>query len=161
MKYIEMNPVRAGMVNNPANYRFSSFGQWSATGKNPYKKAIQEHLMPIFVELLHDKSLQDLKIELQKEFANIKQTETGKSPEKINIAIATAAEREPFTRRIDRHVRYWVDGLVIGSDIFVLDTVSKARGTMALTKKRLACTTDSSTSLPQLYSFKNLRTLVT
>jgi hypothetical protein len=160
-KYIEMNSVRAGMVSNPADYRFSSFGQWSATGKNPYRKATQEHLMPVFADLLHVRSLQELKIELQKEFANIKETEAGKSPEEIDICIATAAEREPFTRRIDRHVRYWVDGLVIGSDIFVLDTVSKARGTTALAKRRLTNATDSPALLPQLYSFKQLRTLIT
>ena len=35
-KYIEMNPVRAGMVSNPADYRFCSFGQWSATGENSF-----------------------------------------------------------------------------------------------------------------------------
>jgi len=130
-KYIEMNPVRAGMADDPADYRFCSFGQWSATGRNPYEKAIRTHLMPVFSELLQINSLQELKIELQKEFANISATESGKSPEKVKIAIAVAAEKEPFTRRTDRRVRYWVDGLVIGSDIFVMNTVAKARGSMA------------------------------
>ena len=160
-KYIEMNPVRAGIADTPADYRFSSFGQWSATGKNPYEEAISRHLMPVFVGLLYVKSLQELKIELQKEFARIKETEEGKSLEEIEMAIATATEKEPFTRRIDRHVRYWVDGLVIGSDIFVLDTVSKARGSMALAKRKLTVATDSPITLPQLYSFKQLRPLVT
>ena len=30
-KYVKMNPVRAGIVANPADYRFCSFGEWSAT----------------------------------------------------------------------------------------------------------------------------------
>jgi REP element-mobilizing transposase RayT len=160
-KYIEMNPVRAGMVDNPADYRFSSFGQWSATGKNPYEDAITEHLMPGFSDLLHVESLQELKIELKKEFARITETEAGKSPAEIETAIATAAEKELFTTKIDRRVRYWVDGLVIGSDIFILNTVSKARGSTALAKRRLTGAVDSPPSFPPLYSFKQLRILIT
>jgi hypothetical protein len=105
-------------------------------------------------------SLQELKIELQKEFANITATESGKSPKKIETAIAAAAEKEPFTRRSDRRVRYWVDGLVIGSDIFVMNTVAKARGSMALAKRKLTHATDSPDTLPMLCSFKQLRKLV-
>jgi len=115
------------MVDNPADYRFCSFGQWSATGRNPYGKAIREHLMPVFAGLLHVKSLKELKIELQKEFAHITAIESEKSPEETETAIATAGEKEPFSRRTDRRVRYWVDGLVIGSDIFVLNTVAKSK----------------------------------
>jgi len=160
-KYIEMNPVRAGMVDNPADYRFCSFGQWSATGRNPYGKAIREHLMPVFAGLLHVKSLKELKIELQKEFAHITAIESEKSPEETETAIATAGEKEPFSRRTDRRVRYWVDGLVIGSDIFVLNTVAKARGSLALAKRKLTHATDSPGAMPLLCSFKQLRTLVT
>lgn len=159
-KYIEMNPVRAGMVADPADYRFCSFGQWSATGRNPYEQAIKKHIMPVFSGLLQINSLQELKIELQKEFANITAIESGKSPKKIETAIAKAAEKEPFTRRTDRRVRYWVDGLVIGSDIFVMNTVTKARGSMALAKRKLTHATDSPDTLPMLCSFKQLRKLV-
>ena len=40
-KYVEMNPVRAGIVANPADYRFCSFGEWSATGKHPFAETVQ------------------------------------------------------------------------------------------------------------------------
>jgi len=36
--YIEMNPVRAGIVANPGDYRFSSYGAWSGTGRHPFSK---------------------------------------------------------------------------------------------------------------------------
>ncbi|MBT3202532.1 MAG: hypothetical protein HN350_21750 [Phycisphaerales bacterium] len=93
-------------------------------------------------------------------FANITAIESGKSPQKIETAIATAAAKEPFTRRTDRRVRYWVDGLVIGSDIFVINTVANARGSLALTKRKLTHATDSPDALPLLCSFKQLRKLV-
>ena len=105
--------------------------------------------------------VQELKIELQKEFAHITAIESGKSPEKTVTAIATAAEKEPFSRRTDRRVRYWVDGLVIGSDIFVINTVAKARGSLALAKRKLTHATDSPDAMPLLCCFKQLRKLVT
>ena len=48
-----------------------------------------------------------------------------------------AVEKEAFSTRVDRRVRYWVDGLVIGSDVFVKTLVAKARGEWAVSKRRL------------------------
>ena len=157
-KYIEMNPVRAHIVENPADYRFCSFGEWAATGRNPFSEAIEEHLMPVFCDLLQVDNMSGLQIELQKEFARIQATEARRDPAEVETAIATAAKREPFTRQIDRRVRYWVDGLVIGSDLFVINTVADARGHAALAKRKLTRVTGDGASL---YSFKQLRVLVT
>ena len=46
-------------------------------------------------------------------------------------AIAVAAEKEVFTTRLDHRVRYWVDGLVIGTEQFVRQTMLRARGVAA------------------------------
>jgi hypothetical protein len=62
----------------------------------------------------------------------------------------------------DRRVRYWVDGLVIGSDVFVKTLVAQARGEWAVSKRRLtrAVAPDANTPRPTLYAFKQLRTIV-
>jgi len=59
-KYIEMNPVRAGMASSPADYRFCSFGQWSAIGKHPYEQAVCRHMLPFLKGLLHVDSLEEV-----------------------------------------------------------------------------------------------------
>jgi len=123
-KYIEMNPVRARIAATPADYRFCSFGEWAATGKNPFAGALEKHLMPVFSDLLQVDDLDGLDIELRKEFARMKGVDERKAPEEIGSAIAVAAEKQPFSTRADRRVRYWVDGLVIGSELFVRTTMA-------------------------------------
>jgi putative transposase len=165
-KYIEMNPVRARMVNDPADYRFCSFGAWSGQGKQPFEESLKARALPWLEGLLHVKDLEEVKVELRKEFARTKAEERGQSPEVVEAAIGKAAEKERFTTRIDRRVRYWVDGLVIGSDIFVKNVVSKARGETAVQKRRLvraiqgASGSLGNSTPPPLCSFKQLRAIV-
>ena len=45
LKYIEMNPVRAGITNNAGNYKFSSFGRWQE--QHPYQKEFMEHIVSL------------------------------------------------------------------------------------------------------------------
>ena len=117
--------------------------------------------MPVFSDLLHVEDMASLRIELQKEFARIQTTEARRDPAEVETAIATAAKREPFTRQIDRRVRYWVDGLVIGSDLFVINTVAEARGHAALAKRKLTRATGTTGDGVSLYSFKQLRVFAT
>ena len=46
------------------------------------------------------------------EFARMKAVDDRELPDEIGSAIAVAAEKEPFSTRTDRRVRYWVDGQV-------------------------------------------------
>jgi REP element-mobilizing transposase RayT len=45
LKYIELNPVRANIVSDPADYKYSSFGRWSQEGKHPYESSFIEHIV--------------------------------------------------------------------------------------------------------------------
>lgn len=45
MKYLEMNPVRAGITNTPENYKFSSYGQWHENKKHPYQENFLKHIV--------------------------------------------------------------------------------------------------------------------
>jgi hypothetical protein len=74
--------------------------------------------------------------------------------------IAAAAGKEPFSTRVDRRVRYWVDGLAIGSEQFVRETMLKARGSAALERRRLTRALDSAGALTSLCCFKQLRVLL-
>lgn len=45
LKYIEMNPVRAGISTKAEEYKFSSFGRWKET--HPYQKNFIEHTLSL------------------------------------------------------------------------------------------------------------------
>ena len=155
-----MNPVRARMVATPAEYRFCSFGQWSATGRHAFEEAVMHCLMPVFQGLLHVESMEDLRTELKKEFARIAATEARQTGSQIETAIAVAAEKERFSTRLDRRVRYWVDGLVIGSELFVRTTMARARGEAAVARRRLIRAVSLQRDPEPLYSFRQLRVLL-
>jgi hypothetical protein len=148
------------MVSNPADYRFSSFGCWSAKGSHPFENSVKEHLMPIFKGLLNVSNMEELRTQLKKDFAYYAALESGKTPDQIDTAVATAAEKEVFTTRLDRRVRYWVDGLVIGSELFVRNTVAVGRVQYKVKKRRLTRGRDRSNQKRELYSFKQLRILL-
>lgn len=159
-KYIEMNPVRARLVSDPADYRFCSAGFWSATGHHPFEAAIERRLMSTFRGLLGVESLADLKRELRKEFARMRATDARQSQEQIRAAVAVAAEKERFTTCVDRRVRYWVDGLVIGSERFVRDTLVATRRGSRLAGRRLVQAMGPDSARIELYCFKQLRVLI-
>ena len=159
-KYIEMNPVRANMVANPADYRFCSFGHWSAKGSHPFESAVTKHIMPIFKGLLNVTNMEELRTQLKKDFAYYTALEERQTSDQIDTAIAVAAEKERFTTRLDRRVRYWVDGLVIGSEIFVRNTVAVARVQYKVKKRRLTRAINQNDQKQELYSFKQLRVLI-
>ena len=62
--------------------------------------------------------------------------------------------------KLDRRVRYWVDGLVIGSDIFVRNTVAAGRVKCKVAKRRLTRAVDRQERKQELYSYKQLRVLL-
>ena len=159
-KYIEMNPVRAHLVRTPADYRFGSFGRWCARGRHPFSAALSAHLLPTLQGLLPVHSLAEVKVELQKEFARVAATEARHSPEQIEKAIAVAARKEPFSTRLDRRVRYWADGLVIGSDLFVRNTLAKTRGRLYMTRRRLVRANSTGPEPQPLFCFRQLRVLL-
>jgi len=134
--YVEMNPVRAHMAARPADYRFCTFGAWSATGKHPFAEAVEKRAMPWLKGLVHVDGLKDLRDVMRKQFALATAVERKQTEEQIATAIAAAAEKEPFVTQLDRRVRYWVDGLVIGSDLFVRNTLAKYRTALKLKKRR-------------------------
>ena len=40
-KYVILNPWRAEMVEDPADYRWSSWGSWNGSGRHPFEDALQ------------------------------------------------------------------------------------------------------------------------
>ena len=129
-------------------------------GSNPFAQAVEKRAMPWLKGMLHVENLKDLRTMMRKEFAKAKAIERKQTEEQILTAMAVAAEKEPFVTQLDRRVRYWVDGLVIGSDAFVRNTLAKYRTAVNLEKRRMvrALRPDRQPE-PALCCFKQLRVL--
>ena len=125
--YIELNPVRAGMMSDPAGYRFSSWGEWSATGRHPFGENLERRLPEYRGTEARSHTLAKIERQFRVEFARIAAAESGHGPEEIEQAMAEAECRPAFTTRLDRRVRYWTDGVIIGSKAFVLEIASAFR----------------------------------
>lgn len=98
-KYIENNPYAAGMVKHPGDYRFSSYGVWRQTGHHPFAKNVEALVVPMMgCSGLHDVWLM---------------INTSLAPaEDLSLEITSGLS-------VQKRIRYWVRGLVIGSEIFV------------------------------------------
>jgi putative transposase len=158
-KYVEMNAVRAGLAANPAYYRFGSFGEWSAKGRHPFAANVQSHLLPILKEHLGIETLSEVQAELRREFAGAIARMAEQTPDEVEAAMDRAGKPITFRRQIDRRMRYWVDGLVIGSDLFITEVMTKVRGPDHMRKRQLTRAVDLGKSAVQLYAYRQLRVI--
>ena len=133
--YIERNPVRAGMVADPADYRFCSYGVWAQTGRHPFEDSLREALLPSLPEGLSNLTPKELRAALAERFARQAAEDAGGTQAQAEAAAATS--KPSFTLSATRRVRHWVDGLVIGSELFVLETMRRVRTEQEVTRHRL------------------------
>ena len=155
--YIERNPVRALMVEDPAEYRFSSYGRWVQTGHHPCAEAFEEALkpaLPLRFQALGDAGIRRA---LREEFARLNAEEARATVSEVEAAMVAAGQEEPFTLSARRRVRHWVDGLVIGSELFVRQTMSRVRTEAELARHRLAVADATGEDGPPLCCWRRLR----
>jgi hypothetical protein len=142
--YIDLNPVRAGMVEDPAEYRWSSYGEAVGGGKKGNGKKAREGLMRAYycdqgigleagkwneVSRMY-RRLMGLALEKRSGRAHV-----GPSPAvtKNTEEMLTSKDNESLLPDIGmagmlRHrVRYFTDGAVIGSKMFVNEAFAAAR----------------------------------
>jgi len=157
--YIDLNPVRAGMVRDPAEYRWSSYGEaMGATGKGRGAKAraglvralLAEKGCPADARHWPGRVSRDYRMLLLQE--GREQTKETLNPEGgtgthvvrkgIHPAIADAElqrlsnNRDVAISKLLRwRVRYFTDGAVIGSRAFVDDFFGKCRSRFGPARK--------------------------
>lgn len=119
LKYIELNPVRAKIVQDPADYHFSSWGRFCGTGHHPFAAEFETHMRGLRGHEADDWSAADTYAAMRSELARLIAAENGATSGEI-FDVAEAAKKEPDVWvRVDRRVRYWTAGAVIGSKAFV------------------------------------------
>lgn len=145
-KYVQLNPVRAGMVADPGDYRFCSYGAWCGTGRHPLESHVRKRLLPFLQGLYPFESIQQLKEAMQGAFAQMNRTEHAD----------THDTGTSFRISLNRRVRYWVDGLLIGSDLFLHKMISSHPGILQRRKQRFSRASGMDTEPRPLYCYKRL-----
>ena len=122
LKYIEMNPVRAGLCQNAEEYNHSSFGRWQDA--HPYEKEFIEHILSLSGKEI---SMPDFKNYLAQEMKIMQLNDLACSfTEKGNISRAKSilsiiqkgrAEQEPIIHLFSEP--NWHSHKVIGSKAFI------------------------------------------
>jgi REP element-mobilizing transposase RayT len=150
--YIDLNPVRAGMVKDPAQYRWSSYGEAIGGGaKGNGKKAraglvraLRAHqgvgadadlwahdvareyrriLLAGAVEKHESRVARDGGTEVRRTRKGMSAEQTQREKEQLEKKL----EEIPYGRMLRCRVRYFTDGAVIGSRAFVNEAFMRAR----------------------------------
>ncbi len=154
--YIDLNPVRAGMVKDPADYRWSSYGEAIGGGSKGNGKtaraglvrALRAHqaieadadLWASGVSREYRKLLMAGAVEKSAERVGRDGTMVSKTLRKGISKEAAEREREldgeiPVGKALRCRIRYFTDGAVIGSRSFVDEAFAKSRERFGTTRK--------------------------
>lgn len=155
--YVEMNAVRAGLVSDPADYRFGSWGEWCATGRHPFGENLRRHLVAYEGEAARARTLDEIQKRFRIEFARLAAAESRACPDRIDAAMQKAVRSPSFVLRLDRRVRYWTDGLIIGGKTFVRETASRLWDAEQVQRHRLARARGSGSG--ELYAYRRLHAI--
>lgn len=135
--YIENNSVRAGMVRSAGKYRFGSYGAWQQSGRHPFQSHLLAAGLPMLSATLGISSLKELY-------------------EAMDHALSGEPSCGPAT--VERRVRYWTQGLVIGSRLYLSWVMSHYRSAQSIQRHRSRCMNLSDASV--IYVWRNLRSAV-
>jgi putative transposase len=142
--YVEMNPVRAWICADPAEYRFSTYGRYCATGHHPFAESAAKHLGGSLSRIRGDKSwlkkgIREIMGKLGGDLAATAVTEAGGRSDDVEAVRKTVQELGGgFILTARRRMRYWSDGAIIGSKSFVREVAAACWGEERARKKRLA-----------------------
>lgn len=131
--YIDLNPVRAGIVDDPKDYRFTGYGE-AVAGKKDAKCGIQ-----IICEILGQNGSWDSQIKFYRKHLFTQADVHDKKGNKIDMKkIQEVLDNGGKLSRIELihcKVRYLTDGAVLGSQNFVEDVFEQYRDQFGLKRK--------------------------
>jgi REP element-mobilizing transposase RayT len=154
--YIDLNPVRAGMLKDPADYRWSSYGEAVGGGKKGNGKKAREGLVRAYfcdqgvgydagkweeVSRLY-RRLMGLALGKKSGRAEVSQSAKGHGQTTKNTAeLLESKDNETVLKDLRTakmlrcRIRYFTDGAVIGSREFVNEGFASARDRFGLKRK--------------------------
>ncbi len=146
--YIDLNPVRAGMVKDPADYRWSSYGEAIGEGAKGNGKTARAGLVRAlrahygngvdtdlwasgvsqeYRKLLMAGAVGKFSETVAQDGEKITKTLSKKAPENEAVREQQVDGEIPFGKILRCRIRYFTDGAVIGSRRFVDEAFAKSR----------------------------------
>ena len=140
VSYVELNPVRAGLVDDPTDYRFGTLGVFQQEKSHPFKQYFARHLRRwkgSIADGLSDKEMIRL---FKKHLEEIIQEETKGEIIRRDQERAdnNRPQRESEALRFLTRTREWSHGLIIGTRAFIIETASRIFGTERAESKQLS-----------------------
>ena len=126
--YIDLNPVRAGIVRDPKDYRFCSYAEAVAGGRRA-----RESLLRI-VRPDGPPAHPERELAVYRQHLYISDKERSISRESIRAVIEAGGEL-PVRDLLACRIRYFTDGIVLGSRQFVEDVYRANRGQFGVGRK--------------------------
>jgi putative transposase len=151
LAYIDLNPVRAGLVKRPEEYRWNSIGYHVQTDN-------QDHFLSLDFGL-QEFGVQDEKEKLQRYRRYLYETgavDTGKGPALDPEIVSEERGKEFRVTRLERfkyRTRYFTDSGIIGGKTFVLETYRKVKDSFPSKKEKIP---KPVAGLNGIYSLKRL-----
>ena len=155
VKYIELNPVRAGITNTSADYRFCTWGWYKGSGKHLFYDNFIKHMQKALGDFAADWTDEQLLNEFTGELTRVIESERGVSGEELEKSIESAKKGESMPLRFLRKTRHWTDGGIIGTKTFVVETACCFRDKEKVLKKQFSHGITSHNQ--SIYCFKILR----
>lgn len=144
--YIDLNPVRAGMVEDPAEYRWSSYGEAVGGGKKGNGKKAREGLVRAYMSHKGEGFDAGRWKEVSRIYRRAMGLALGRKPSNTKLRIAAKASVSKndgellgsndnetvlpdlgMAEMLRHRIRYFTDGAVIGSKTFVDDAFAASR----------------------------------
>ena len=138
--YVELNPVRAGLKNNPADYQFTTWGRYCGSGQHMFYDNFVKHLKQN-IRTAGDPtqwSDNELFAYFRGELARIIAMESGADTVEIHQAQQQAKRGESMPIRFLRRTRHFTDGAIIGSKQFIREIGSMFENPERVKQKQLS-----------------------
>lgn len=152
--YIDLNAVRAGLVQDPGDYRFCGYAEWLAGLESAcegfqglYKSGPSENLLPRYRQVLFGKGA-------------LPKASDGSGwvldPERVR-QVMEAGGSVSLAERLLYRTRYFRDGCVLGSKAFVSETIPLLLKTGVSRRKSRRCHKIPDCGSADLHTFRQLR----
>lgn len=147
-KYLELNPVRAGLVNDPQQYEYSTWGQFGREQNHPFLKYFVKHMERNSRRRRSKYSKDGKRISVLELFdleLKIIMLSEGLLPEdeKKKLYESVKSKGEALFNRFLTRVGNWTSGMIIGSSRFVETTAGLFYPSEFIQKKKKAYGNDS------------------
>ena len=157
LAYIDLNPVRAGLVDRPEDYRWNSIGYHIQTnneddflsldfGLKEFGVMDDKERLRQYRKFLYETGAVKVKIESQKERKNAIETSIVEKERKMGFQLSRI-------KRFKYRTRYFTDSGIIGSKAFVQGTYQKVKQTFQAKRDKIP---KPISGLAGMYSLKRL-----